>query len=264
MASNKVNERYGAAKYFSTLYYKNQEWRDLELPTAEEELEKTDYEGKRYQVPEEMENVIGKMSEKKFTEINEFKEHKVGQQDIRYFRKHLLENEKSDYKYRFWLQHEVESMSSGNRSIRILTERDEEEGEAMWKLNELTLKLAGEILDYTKRTLSKNYRKINPSAKRIPPQSRLHKWNESISSNLESLDWFVERINLNHGNIDFNSIQDNRNDERKNIPIFWDLARESLSILFKTINETESLRPLVELGQHCSKLGVKKEEGMGV
>ena len=262
MASNKVNERYGAAKYFSTLYYKNQEWRDLELPTAEEELEKTDYEGKRYQVPEEMENVIGKMSEKKFTEINEFKEHKVGQQDIRYFRKHLLENEKSDYKYRFWLQHEVESMSSGNRSIRILTERDEEEGEAMWKLNELTLKLAGEILDYTKRTLSKNYRKINPSAKRIPPQSRLHKWNESISSNLESLDWFVERINLNHGNIDFNSIQDNRNDERKNIPIFWDLARESLSILFKTINETESLRPLVELGQHCSKLGVKKEEGM--
>ena len=106
-----------------------------------------------------MENVFGKMSGKIFAEINELKEQKVGQQDIRFFREYLLKNGESDYKYRFWLQHEVESMSSGNRSIRILTERDEEEEEAMWKLNELTLKLAKQIFDYTKAHLLKIIKK---------------------------------------------------------------------------------------------------------
>ena len=61
MSSEKENKRYSGAKYFSTLYYKNQKRRDLDLPTEEDELEKTDYEGKRYLVPEEMENVFGKM-----------------------------------------------------------------------------------------------------------------------------------------------------------------------------------------------------------
>ncbi|MFL2982094.1 MAG: DNA-directed RNA polymerase [Candidatus Poseidoniaceae archaeon] len=262
MTSKKGNERYEGAKYFSTLYYKNQEWRDLDLPTEEDELEKTDYEGKRYLVPEEMENVFGKMAGKKFIEINEVFENEIGERDIRYFRKYLQNSENSDYKYRFWLQHEVESMSSGNRSMRILTERYDEEITAMLNLDKLAMKLAKQISDYTKNTLAKNYKKTNPTAKQIPPQSRLHKWNESISANIESLDWFVKKINLNHGNLDFNFIQNTRNDERKNTPIFWDLARESLSILFKTINETESLRSLVEIEQHCSKLGVKREEGM--
>ena len=145
-------------KYFSTLYFRNEENR-TELPTSEDELEKTDYEGRRYQIPEEMEDVFN--SGETFTKINEIFENKVSQKDIRFLREYLLKNGESDYKYRFWLQHEVESMSSGNRSIRILTERNEEEEEAMWKLNELTLKLAKQIFDYTKSTLAKNYKKTN-------------------------------------------------------------------------------------------------------
>ena len=47
-------------KYFSTLYYANQESRNS-LPTAEEQAElaklKTNYEGTRYQVPADMHNV---------------------------------------------------------------------------------------------------------------------------------------------------------------------------------------------------------------
>ena len=123
-------------KYFSTLYYRNEEGR-TELPTSEDELERADYEGRRYLIPEEMEDVFN--SGEKFTEINEIFENKVEEKDIRFLREYLLKNEKSDYKYRYWLQHEVESMSSGNRSIRILTERDEEENDAMYKLNELAL-----------------------------------------------------------------------------------------------------------------------------
>ncbi len=253
MSSEKENKRYSGAKYFSTLYYKNQECRDLDLPTEDDELEKTDYEGKRYLVPEEMENVFGKMSGKIFAEINELKEHKVGQQDIRFFREYLLKNENSDYKYRYWLQHEVESMSSGNRSIRILTERYDEETTAMLKLDELSLKMAKSMLsDYAEDV---NFT-TNATSKKA--NARLYKWNESISSNLESLDWFVKKINLNQRKIDYNLIQDGR----EKIPLFWDLARESLSIFFKTINETESLRPLIELEQHCSKLGVKRKEDM--
>lgn len=239
-------------KYFSTLYYRNEEGR-TELPTSEDELERTDYEGKRYPVPEEMENVFGKMSGKIFAEINGLKEHKVGQKDIRFFREYLLKNGESDYKYRFWLQHEVESMSSGNRSMRILTERYEEETTAMLKLDELALKMAKSILlDYSDDI------RFTTSAISERAHARLYKWNKSISSNLKSLDWFVKKINLNQGKIDYNFIHDGRG----KIPLFWDLARESLSIFFKTINETESLRPLVELENHCSKLGVKRKEGM--
>ena len=256
MTSKKGNERYEGAKYFSTLYYKNQEWRDLDLPTEEDELEKTDYEGKRYLVPEEMENVFGKMAGKKFIEINEVFENEIGEKDIRYFRKYLQNSENSDYKYRFWLQHEVESMSSGNRSMRILTERKDEHDKAMEKLNQLTSTLSNEIYQHAQEL----YHKATAATRRTSGKAhmRLCRWNKSISSDLATRERFVKHMTSESiRELDSGVIK-----ERNEKPLFWDLARESLRIFFKTINETESLRPLVELEQHCSKLGLIREEGM--
>ena len=256
MSSEKENKRYSGAKYFSTLYYKNQERRDLDLPTEEDELEKTDYEGKRYLVPEEMENVFGKMYGKKFIEINEVFENEVGEKDIRYFREYLLNSENSDYKYRYWLQHEVESMSSGNRSMRILTERKDEYDKTMKKLNQLTSKLSNEIYRYAQEL----YHKATAATRRTSDKAhmRLCRWNKSISSDLATRERFVKLMTSES----IHEVVPDVINERNQKPLFWDLARESLRIFFKTINETESLRPLVELEQHCSKLGLIREEGM--
>ena len=124
-AGSKLNE---PRKYFSTLYYKNQESRQ-ELPTHNEQAMlktlKTDYEGMRYQIPEEMEVILN--THHKYQEINRLYESKLGSNhDIRWNRELTLETKENDYDYRFWLQYEVENMSSGNRSMRLLLEKNNE------------------------------------------------------------------------------------------------------------------------------------------
>ena len=84
-AGSKLNE---PRKYFSTLYYKNQESRQ-ELPTHNDQAMlktlKTDYEGMRYQIPKEMEVILN--THHKYQEIDRLYESKLGSNhDIRWNR----------------------------------------------------------------------------------------------------------------------------------------------------------------------------------
>ena len=124
-AGSSLNE---PRKYFSTLYYKNQESRQ-KLPTHNEQAMlktlKTDYEGMRYQIPKEMEVILN--THHKYQEIDRLYESKIGpNHDIRWNRELTLETKENDYDYRFWLQYEVENMSSGNRSMRLLLDKNNE------------------------------------------------------------------------------------------------------------------------------------------
>ena len=99
---------------------------------------KTDYEGMRYQIPEEMEVILN--THHKYQEIDRLYESKLGSNhDIRWNRELTLETKENDYDYRFWLQYEVENMSSGNRSMRLLLEKNNEYEIAMAKLSQLSL-----------------------------------------------------------------------------------------------------------------------------
>ena len=106
-------------KYFSTLYYEGQESR-TKLPTNDEQQElkllKTDYEGKRYKVPEVMEHVLE--TKAMFEQIHDdysTSPHITteNKNDMRWLREHSLLTSGNDYDYRFWLQYQVEEICAG-------------------------------------------------------------------------------------------------------------------------------------------------------
>ena len=143
MVEKRGSKKGGPRKYFSTLYYSNQESR-TSLPTAEEQAElaklSTDYEGTRYQIPTDRENIVD--TKALFNEIEEIYTTKVSNLgDMRWFREHTLDAEGNDYDYRFWLQYQVEEISAGNRSMRLLESRSKEFRNALSKLSDLSLVL---------------------------------------------------------------------------------------------------------------------------
>jgi len=86
MVGNSGSKKDEPRRYFSTLYYSNQESRNS-LPTANEQVElaklKTDYEGTRYQVPLDRENIVDVRA--LFSEIEEIYTNQVSNQgDMRW------------------------------------------------------------------------------------------------------------------------------------------------------------------------------------
>ena len=148
MVGNSGSKKGEPRKYFSTLYYANQESRNS-LPTAEEQAElaklKTNYEGTRYQVPADMHNVQD--AQKTFEQIDkDYEDNVVNKNKIQWNREHSLEHKNSDYDYRFWLQYQVEEISAGNRSMLLSESRTQEFHDALSKLSSLTLKVAEELV----------------------------------------------------------------------------------------------------------------------
>jgi hypothetical protein len=243
--------------FFSTLYYNNQEGRN-KLPSTDEEileLQKsiTDYEGKRYdQIPEwAMSDEMD--SKEKFGEIEEYRKSHVEEEDIRFFRKHLLEHKDNDYDYRYWLQYGVEEMSAGNRSMRILTERDREEEKATDELYRLTQKLSTSIYKFTKGSRLKGESTKKAFAK-------IFKWNNEIAKDEDHLSLLFDK------NIPENSIKllqsENRWAEIKSQPLFWLIARETWIAYFQTINEIENLKPIGCLKDQLAKINIADHESL--
>lgn len=144
---NEITARKG---HFSRLYFKDQGTRvNLDhLGT----LEKTDYEGKRYFVPDEAINDtmdFKKIDQELRNAWAGLSEHDptYTEQDIRLLREIQWAKEGSDYKYRYWLQREVEMTSTGQRSLKILLSLNEELENAEKTWTSLSQKFGKELFD---------------------------------------------------------------------------------------------------------------------
>ena len=127
--------------HFSSLYFIDQEHRQ-EIPSKDTVLVSSNYEGKRYDVPKDLpDNLFDEI------EAERIENEKNGKTDIRWIREKQRNEEGSDYRYRYWLQIQVEQMANGTRSIKILKslESELEEAENLW--NKLSDELEAELKD---------------------------------------------------------------------------------------------------------------------
>lgn len=258
-------------RYFSTLCYHNQENRQV-LPTAEEQSEleklKTDYEGKRYQIPEDM--LDRENSHQMYNRINaDYENLKIQDKDIRWYRQHSILETGSDYDYRYWLQYEIEKMASGERSMKDFAghERDGEEVDAMKKLYELSFRFSEALVKLAEDQHKRESFKKNPLG-------NLYIWEKKILSDDEINNRVGELFDqdkkaLNPDYIQMPSYTPNLSidyddpttrfiDEH---PIFYDISKEVVKILFKTINKATYLRKFKknELISVLKSLGIKIE-----
>ena len=277
MVGNSGPKKGEPRKYFSTLHYANQESRNS-LPTAEEQAElaklKTNYEGTRYQVPADMHNVQD--PRKVFKEIEEdYQNHVSNKEDIRWNREHSLENKNSDYDYRFWLQYQVEQISAGNRSMRLMKSRSKEFRDAMSKLSHLTVQVAENLYSMSDKVINTDSKatKIHPLAHLIELNQMLAKAsNETVGLRFDmSQDLTLSHmINSNFAyERDFGiggSTRNNKFLEEK--PLFYHLANTTLQVYFKSIsrstklkrfNKKELIKILAELDYHEVKEKKVKE-----
>ena len=261
--SKKVEEL--PARYFSSLYYYKQQKRglpnELGLPTGEElaELEKlrTDYEGKPYEIPQEMLDITN--AARKFDEIEETRQKAgLGSKDIRFFRQYVIDNKQSDYDYRYWLQYEVESMAAGQRSMRILTERDTEYEQAMKKLYELSLNISKSLV-----SLSENNRQDTLSDN-SDAFLLLKEWNDSVIKDEE----YFKHIKNSRLGAEFKSIDFELQNHINSNGLFYLIAKESVSVLFKNLNQVRRLRSLKKIRndkkskEYLPNVGFEIDEGM--
>ena len=230
-AGSKLNE---PRKYFSTLYYKNQESRQ-ELPTHNEQAMlknlKTDYEGMRYQIPEEMKVILN--THHKYQEIDRFYESKLGSNhDIRWNRELTLETKENDYDYRFWLQYEVENMSSGNRSMRLLLEKNNEYEIAMAKLSQLSMKLSVFLLEMCKDMARQD------RASDSNPLSHLITINNEVKNDVIFYSKIEQRFFAFEASHSNNKLKQHIRD----LPLFYHFSKEALIVFLKTMRVSTKLR----------------------
>ena len=214
-------------RYFSTLYYKNQTLRQ-KLPTEEEqqELENllTDYEGKRYQIPDDIDTNVDPRNEVKRIE-EDYEKHAKNIGDMRWLREHCLETEGSDYHYRFWLQYQVEQISAGNRSMRLLKSRSKEFNDAMSKLSHLTLEVAENLYTMSRDVVDSDVtNNIHPLAYLIELNDRV-KSDIIILNNVKDLHFQYER--------DCNNNVVKQYVEQK--PLFYHLSNTTVSYTHLTL-----------------------------
>ena len=238
-------------RYFSTLYYANQESRNS-LPTAEEQAElaklTTDYEGTRYQVPAGMHDVQD--ARKLFKEIDEDYDYNVSNKDnIRWNREHSLDNKNSDYDYRFWLQYQVEEISAGNRSMRLLKSRSKEFRDAMSKLSHLSVQVAENLYSMSEKVIN-----TDSKATKIHPLAHLIDLNEMLAK--ASNETVGLRFDMSQDLTLFHMINNNFAYERdfgiggllknnkilKEKPLFYHLANTTLQVYFKSIRRSTKLK----------------------
>jgi hypothetical protein len=254
-------------RYFSTLYYRNQKNRQ-KLPTAEEQSEleklKTDYEGKRYQIPEDMLDIENSGDLQK--RINhDYENLKIQDNDIRWYRQHSIHGKKSDYDYRYWLQYEVEKMASGERSMKgFADDKDKEYEDAMGKLYELSFEFSKALVELAEDQHKRESFKKNPLG-------NLYIWEKKILSD-DEINNRVKKLfgqdrdfwNPFLSNPSFGSGYEPDGDVTRIInehPIFYNISKEVVKILFKTINKATYRRGLKknELISVLKSLGIKIE-----
>lgn len=250
---SKTNE---PRKYFSTLYYQNQIGRTT-LPTVEEQAEldnlKTNYEGMRFQIPTEMENVLNPREQ--FKEIDHQFQTFVNQRgDMRWFREHTLNQKSNDYDYRYWLQYQVEEISAGNRSMRLLRSRSKEFRDAMSKLSTLSMDVA-EIL------YSMCYDVVNSEiTNNIHPLAHLIEINDTVRSEARTL----FRVRTNHFQFEDNSDNEGLKQYIEQKPLFYHLANATLMVFFKSIRRStriKNLRPKQALVDALQGFAITDVEG---
>ena len=221
-------------RYFSTLYYKNQTSRQ-NLPTMEEqqELENllTGYESERYQIPDGIDTTVDPRNEVKRIE-EEYERHAKNKSDMRWLREYCLETEGNDYNYRFWLQYQVEQISAGNRSMRLLKNRSKEFNNAMLKLSHLTLEVAENL--YTM-----SYDVVNSEVtNNIHPLAYLIELNNRVRSDIIILN-NVKELHFQYERDCDNNIVKQYVEEK---PLFYHLSNTMLQIYFKSIRKSTKLK----------------------
>ncbi|MCH1482217.1 MAG: hypothetical protein L7T81_08270, partial [Candidatus Poseidoniaceae archaeon] len=219
-------------KYFSTLYYDGQESR-TELPTNDEQQElkllKTDYEGKRYKVPADMQNILE--TKAMFEQIHDdynTSPHitKENKSDMRWLREHSLMTSGNDYDYRFWLQYQVEEISAGNRSMRLVKSRSKEFRDAMLKLSKLTIKVSEHLHSMSCDVInSETTDNIHPLAYLIEVNDKVA--NDEIPNTLDT----IMRKNFQY---EINSKDNGLINHIKEKPLFYHLANSMLQVFFKS------------------------------
>ena len=224
-------------KFFSTLHYKDQE-RRIEPPTEEEQQQleslKTDYEGKRYKVPEDMSNVVH--TDSIFSQIeDQFKRKVDGKGDENLWKREFAVKDKgNDYDFRFWYQYEIENMASGKRSMRFLKDQSAEYQTAMRTLCSLSMKVSKVL-----RSMCEDAMKSD-RADNINPISHLIEMNDKVISDFyvfgkAQIRYFsFEQLDYGRENPLNKHIQEN--------PLFYHLAKETLIVFFKSIHPTEKFR----------------------
>ena len=227
-------------KFFSTLHYKDQE-RRIEPPTEEEQqhLEnlKTDYEGKRYKVPEDMSNVVH--TDSIFSQIEDrFKRKVDGKGDENLWKREFaVEDKGNDYDFRFWYQYEIENMASGKRSMRFLKDQSSEYQTAMRTLCSLSMKVSKVL-----RSMCEDAMKSD-RADNINPISHLIEMNDKVISDFSVFGLAQAR----HLSFELENYGEKKKYETKwdyiqqNI-LFYYLAKEALIVFFKSIRPTEKFR----------------------
>ena len=234
MVSNSGSKKDEPRKYFSTLYYSNQESRKL-LPTAEEQAElaklKTNYEGTRYQVPLDRGNIVDVRA--LFREIEEIYATQVSNQgDMRWFREHTVNTEGNDYDYRFWLQYQVEEISAGNRSMRLLKSRSKEFNNTLSKLADLSLKVAENLYQMANDVLS------NEITNNIHPLSYLIELNDMVKHDIIIRNKVISIHFQYERDCDNNRITKFVEDK----PLFYHLSNTMLQVFFKSIRKSTKLK----------------------
>ena len=249
MVGNKGSKKGGLRRYFSTLYYKNQELR-TSLPTAEEQAElaelTTDYEGTRYQVPAGMHDV--RDARKLFKEIDEdYDTNAPNKDDIRWNREYSLDNKNSDYDYRFWLQYQGEEISAGNRSMHLIKSRNKEFRDAMSKLSDLSVEVAECLYSMSVDTVNTDSKptRAHPLANLIELNRLMLKESNTTTTGLgqiivqKTTTWsYVMDINFS-----FEKDYGGKNLEYlKEKPLFYHLANTMLQVYFKSIRRSTKLK----------------------
>ena len=234
MVGNSGSNKGEPRKYFSTLYYANQESRNS-LPTADEQAElaklKTNYEGTRYQIPTDKENIADVRA--LFEDIEDIYATEVNKQgDMRWFREHTINTEGSDYDYRFWLQYQVEEISAGNRSMRLLKSRSKEFNDTLSKLADLTLKVAENLYEMANDVVS------NEITNNIHPLSYLIELNDKVKNDIIIRNKVIS-IHFQYER-DCNNNRITKFVEDK--PLFYHLSNTMLQVFFKSIRKSTKLK----------------------
>ena len=227
-------------KYFSTLYYGGQESR-TKLPTNDEQQElkllKTDYEGKRYEVPEVMEHVLETkaMFEQIHDDYNTSPHITTeNKNDMRWLREHSLLTSGNDYDYRFWLQYQVEEISAGNRSMRLVKSRSKEFRDAMSKLSKLTIKVSEHLHSMSLDVIN------SETTDNIHPLAHLFEVNDKVAN--DEIPNTLDTIMKKNFQYEINSKNNGLINYIKEKPLFYHLANSMLQVFFKSIRKSTKLK----------------------
>ena len=256
--------------HFSRLYFEGQEDR-REPPMEGENLNKTDYEGKRYTVPQEAiaDKIEFSPIDKKLKDAWR-KQKELGldeKEDIRLLREIQWKKERSDYEYRYWLQCEVEKTSTGQRSLKILMSLNEEleSAQKTWDsfANDFSIELT-HLIEHVNSVKTKKIggRQLNKelAIHTLHPDNKNFKIVSSNQNNIEITDGIFKdknarlieenpskrevKVELTESSIlvklPENSCRIMVTDEAKAIRMVENISKATIKVLFQTFNQTQN------------------------